>query len=135
MQDYFHDSVRHSVGVVGINTSAMIDALVLDKPCIGLITDRYQATQMRAQHFRHLLASGAMSVAKNAEECLCQLEALADGVDEKVSSRRAFVEEFVRPRGRDVAAGELAAAAVIRLGSGTPPKVVAAMSPAQILDL
>ncbi len=133
MQADFCNSVRHAVGVVGVNTSAMLDSLILDKPCVAIITDRYQDTQLRAQHFRHLLQSGVLLVANNATESVRQLERLAAGEDELREHRQRFVREFVRPHGTEFSAGRLVAAAVGELAKGTPGALVSKMSAEQLL--
>ncbi len=56
----FSDTLRLSVAAIGVNTTAMIDAVVVDKACIAMIRDEYGATQVRAERFRKLLEAGAV---------------------------------------------------------------------------
>ena len=135
MKASFYDSVRHAAAIVGLNTSAMIDILSLDQPCVAMIIDRYQDTQLRAQHFQHLLQAGVFHIARNTEECACQLEAIATGSDAHTEQRREFLAEFVRPHGLNVSAGELAAAAIVELGRGTPAASIAAAPPQELLRI
>ena len=88
----------------------MIDALILGRPCIALVTEQYEKTQTRAQHFRHLLDSEALHVARTTGAAVAQLEAVAAGRDDRAEARQAFLAEFVRPQGMETNAGELVAA-------------------------
>lgn len=119
MQADFQNSVQHATAVVGINTTAMIDTLALGHPCVAIIIDQYEKTQMRAEHFRHLFKSGALNVARGMNDAVAQLEAIASGDDNCAEARLAFLSKFVRPQGMDVNAGEMVAAAVAELGRGT----------------
>ncbi len=133
MQADFRDSVQHAAAIAGINTTAMIDALILGRPCVAIVTKQYEKTQLRAQHFRHLLDSEALNVARGVGEAVAQLEAVAAGQDDRAASRQAFLSEFVRPQGLDVNAGELGAAAVAKLGGGAKPRSVCDMPVEQLL--
>ena len=133
MQADFRDSVEHAAAIAGVNTTAMIDALILGRPCVAIITEQYEKTQMHAQHFRHLLDSGALNVAGGVGDAMEQLAAVASGCDDRAAARRAFLSEFVRPQGMHVNAGELAAAAVAKLGRGAKATTVCAMPVEQLL--
>ena len=135
MQSDFQNSVQHAAAIVGVNTSAMIDTLVLDRPCVALITGKYENTQMRAQHFQHLFDSGALNVARSMGEAVAQLEAVAAGNDDHAEARLAFLAKFVRPQGMNINAGEMVAAAVTELGRGTKATNLCEMPVKQILKV
>jgi hypothetical protein len=116
----FDDSLRHSVAVVGVNTTGMIDALVADRPVIAVLTERYAATQVRTVHFRHLLQAEVIEIARSSSDVPRQVLRVLDGQDARREARRRFVETFVRPRGLTRAAGELAACAIEALAQRRP---------------
>jgi hypothetical protein len=95
-----YDSLFHSSAVVGLNTSAMIEAGILDKPVLTLVLDEFAGGQQETLHFHYLRASngGLLHEAASLDEHLQQLSAAlqAKGGGEQV---RRFVERFVRPRG------------------------------------
>ncbi len=97
-QNYFH-SMFYSRAVVGVNTTAMIEAAVVDKPCVTILTERYQATQMGRGHFHHLLKADFLETAHGFGESAILIQHILAGEDEKASNRRKFVREFVRPCG------------------------------------
>jgi hypothetical protein len=115
-QSDFVNSVQHAVAAIGINTSGMIDNIILGRPCIALVVDRYSKTQNEAVHFGHLYNSGAMNIAKESADCVEKMANLLAGIDISSSKREGFVKTFVRPYGIQYAAGDLGATALELLG-------------------
>lgn len=95
-----YDSLHHSSAVVGLNTSAMIEAGILDKPVLSLVMEEFAGGQEDTLHFHYLRAAngGLLEEAHGFEEHVAQLAAAlrASGKDDRI---REFVERFVRPRG------------------------------------
>ena len=135
MQADFQNSVQHASAIVGINTTAMIDTLALGRPCVAIITEQYENTQMRAQHFQHLFDSDALNVARSMGAAVTQLESVASGHDDHAEARLAFLSKFLRPQGMDINAGELVAAALTELGRGTKATNLCEMTAKQILKV
>jgi hypothetical protein len=118
--DYF-DSIHHSRAVVGLNTSAMIEAAIVGRPVLTVLDPEYERVQQGTLHFRYLLevGGGLLTVARTLDEHAAQLErAIVDGDDGR--SRR-FVAEFVRPHGLDVVATPLFVDEVERFAAGSAP--------------
>ena len=111
----FHEMLFYSVAAVGINTSAMIDAIIAGKPVVSVVEEKYTKTQMQAQHYRHLLSSNAMELSHSSDEFLNILARLMRGEDRTKDARKKFVENFVRPRGLDALAGNMAAFEIEKL--------------------
>jgi hypothetical protein len=117
--DYF-DSLYYSAGVVGLNTSAFLEAAVVGKPVhTVLLPEISRDNQEGTLHFRYLLTvnGGLLRTVRSFDEHLALLAvSLApDGGGDERAGR--FVEGFVRPFGlaeaatpRFVAAVEEAAA-------------------------
>jgi hypothetical protein len=120
----FRATLEHAVAAVGINTSGMIDAVVADRPCIALMVPEYDATQRHALHFKYLLQAGTVELAESAASCAELLLAVMGGADSTRDARRRFVESFVRPGGRDVPAGLLAARAIELAAEGLAGDVI-----------
>jgi len=98
-----YDSLYHSAAVVGLNTSAMIEAGILGKPVCTINSEEFAGGQEQTLHFHYLLArnGGLVEVAATMDEHLRQVsEALAAPQAGATRSLR-FVESFVRPRGID----------------------------------
>ena len=114
-----YDSLFHSVAVVGLNTSAMIEAAIVGRPVYSIVTDESAGGQIGTLHFQHLLVEngGVVSVSPSFDEHVKQIHRAPDeSVEIAVRSRR-FLQEFVRPRGMDVAASEIMVGEIERAGS------------------
>ena len=110
--DYF-DSLFHSAAVVGLNTSAFLEAGILGRPVLAILPPEYEDNQEGTLHFRYLtdVAGGLLRVSRTPDEHQAQLaEALSASTATEV--HHGFVEAFLRPHGLDVAATPLFADAV-----------------------
>ena len=110
-QDYFH-SLAHSTAVVGINTSAFIEAAIVGRPVYTLVDDRFRATQEGTLHFAHL--ADVLVTARSWDEHLDQLAQVLADPDSRREPLERFVRSFVRPAGVDRPAAPLLADAVER---------------------
>jgi hypothetical protein len=115
----FFDSLAHSSAVVGVNTSALIEAAIVGKPVLTVVSDRFRGTQEGTLHFHYLLheRGGFLHVARDLDEHVRQLELALAGGAERADR---FVDAFVRPLGRDRAAAPLLADAIEALGRSRP---------------
>jgi hypothetical protein len=101
--DYF-DSLYYSRAVVGLNTSALIEAAIVDRPVHTILDPEYWQNQSGTLHFQYLTDPefGFLRVAATLDEHLEQLaRAMKYG---RAPENGRFVERFVRPGGRDVRA-------------------------------
>jgi hypothetical protein len=104
--DYF-DSMYYSAGVVGINTSAFIEAAVVGKPVHTVILDEISIdNQEGTLHFRYLLevGGGLLRVSRSLDEHVRSLASslAAPGGGDPRAAR--FVGGFVRPFGLETPA-------------------------------
>jgi hypothetical protein len=116
--DYF-DSIYHSGAVVGLNTSAMLEAGVVGRPVLTILAPEFRHFQMDRPHFRYLreVAGGLVHAADGLDEHVRLLRA-ALGSELGSSGRdRAFVREFLRPHGLDVEATPIFVDEIERLAS------------------
>jgi hypothetical protein len=117
--DYF-DSMYHAAAVVGLNTSALVEAAIVDRPVFTILLPEFSDNQEGTFHFHHLLSvgNGFLNVSRSLDEHAGQLaQALAGG---SLRPNRPFVEQFIRPRGVGTAATPVFVDAVEELGSGAP---------------
>ena len=100
--DYF-DSLYHSAAVVGLNTSAFIEAGIVGRPVLTLLLPEWHENQLGTAHFRYLFEAGGglIESSRSFDEHLVQLE---HAVTAPPAGPRPFVREFVRPHGLDVPA-------------------------------
>ncbi|MGE3274323.1 MAG: hypothetical protein AB7O67_04370 [Vicinamibacterales bacterium] len=135
-QEYF-DQLAQSAAVFGLNTTAFLEAVVADRPCLTIVADEFHGAQGRTGHFRHLLQGGFLEVSADAGEVARRVARILDGADERREGRRDFVRWFIRPCGDTTPAAGIVAdvierAALPHAGAATP--AVTALVPGLTLD-
>lgn len=118
------NTFRYSSAVVGINTSAMIEAAIVDRPCITIKASQYSASQAESGHFRHLLNGNFLEVADNFEHAALLIKNILEGKDRFAVQRKAFVSSFIRPNGVGRAVGPIITQALLLLAQGEHPDVI-----------
>ena len=118
----FYDSLAHSAAVVGVNTSALIEAAIVGKSVFTVVDGSFDDTQGGTLHFHYLRTEngGFLREARSLDEHVEQLRAgLRAGAADLEQTRR-FVSSFVRPRGVDRAATEVLADEIEHLMAVAP---------------
>jgi hypothetical protein len=121
--DYF-DSIYHSAGVVGINTSGLIEAGIVGRRSFTLLAPEFAATQGGTVHFGYLAEPGLLTIAHTIDEHHAQLASELQRPS-RPADFAAFVRDFVRPGGLDQPATPALARAIERLGGQTCTPVTA----------
>jgi hypothetical protein len=111
--NYF-DSLFHSAAVVGINTTALIEAGIVGRASFTLLAPEFAATQGGTLHFGYLTAPGFLRTAKTFDEHLAQLDAEVRQPSTPEKSA-PFIAQFVRPHGIGTPATPFVAAAIEEL--------------------
>jgi hypothetical protein len=111
-------SVGHSVAVVGINTTAMLEAAALGKPVLSVLDDTLRAGQVERIHFHYLtsVAGGLLTLANDLDEHVRHLSAILNGKRRYARKSKRFSNAFLRPpwpRRSPIRAFEIA---VLKLG-------------------
>ena len=96
-----YDSLYHCSAVVGLNTSAMIEAGIQGKPVHTLVTGAFAGGQEQTLHFEYLRADngGLLHEAGTFPEHVEQLDESLRRQEAARERSLRFVERFVRPRG------------------------------------
>ena len=121
--DYF-DSLYYSAAVVGLNTSAFLEAAVVGKPVLTVLDDEISRNNQEGTiHFRYLLEvnGGLLRTSRSFDEHLRQLaDSLAGEGGGDVKAAR-FVEGFIRPFGVAEAATPRFVDAIEQVAAMPPP--------------
>ena len=98
--DYF-DGLCHCAALVGINTSAMIEAAIAGRPVHTIALPEWRAMQDDLLHFRYLLPEhgGFLRKAGSFDEHVRLLGADLRDPSQAEARGRAFAESFLRPLG------------------------------------
>ena len=124
-QDYF-DSLYHSETVVGVNTTAMIEAAIVGRTVHSVLADEFRDTQGGTLHFRYLLSEngGFLRVAASLPEHARQVVETLRSPDIGRAACERFVSAFIRPRGLEAPTTPVLVEALERLAaSGRRPPV------------
>jgi len=113
--DYF-DALFHSAVVVGLNTSAFLEAGIVGRPTLAILPPEYHDNQEGTLHFRYLMdvSGGLVRVSRSLPEHLSQLSSVLASPG---AVNRDFVKSFLRPYGLDQSAAPRFADAVESLAS------------------
>jgi hypothetical protein len=119
---YYH-SMYYCAAVVGINTSAQIEAGILGRSVYTILTSDFAETQEGTLHFQHLtqVNGGLLHIAQTFEEHLEQIAQALESADEVCHKSQRFIEAFVRPYGLDVSATPFLVKEIEALGQAPAP--------------
>jgi hypothetical protein len=129
-EDYF-ESLYYSAAVVGITTSAFLEAAVVGRPVMSFYSDDLVPEHEASLHFQYLVDAehGLLTMAGSLEEHERQLASVLAGPPAGMLERqRRFVHHFIRPRGIDIPATSIVAEALERLPEA-PRRIAAATAP------
>ena len=101
--DYF-DSMYHAAAVVGLNTSAMIEAAIVGRPVHTVLLPEFWDNQEGTLHFHYLLdgPNALLRATRSLDDHARDLAGILEGRDPDPTRSARFVSAFVRPRGIDV---------------------------------
>ncbi|HJN47315.1 MAG TPA: helicase associated domain-containing protein [Acidobacteriota bacterium] len=118
----YYDSIFHSCGIVGINTSGQIEAGVVGRKVFTVRRPEFADSQAGTLHFHYLtdVGGGLVQVGDDLAEHLTQLQKHV-GSEEDGEAARRFVREFVRPHGLEVNATELFVKELVAQGETARP--------------
>jgi hypothetical protein len=98
-----YDSLHHAAAVVGLNTSAMIEAAIAGKPVHAILAEEFSGGQEQTLHFQYLRAGngGLLHEARTIDDHLQQLASTLRSGTVDCHRRKEFLEKFIRPHGLD----------------------------------
>jgi hypothetical protein len=98
--DYF-DSLFHAQAMVGVSTSALVEAAILRLPALTYVTGRFPA-QEGTLHFSYIAPGGEDGLVRVAHSWEEHLDQVADAIEAPERSEAridGFVAHFIRPNG------------------------------------
>ncbi len=104
--DAFRQSLVASCAVVGVNTTAMIEAAILRKPVLSVRDRAFDHSQRQTLHFAYVSndETGFVVTAESLTEHVAQLESILADDTAAVAAADRFTTRFVRPLGMTVPA-------------------------------
>ena len=103
--DYF-DSLFHATAVVGLNTSAMIEAAIVGRPVSTVLLPEFRDSQEGTVHFHYLLdgPNALLRATRSLQEHEHHIAEVLEGRHPDADRSARFVRHFVRPGAPDVSA-------------------------------
>jgi len=117
--DYF-ESLTYSSAVVGLNTSAFLEAAIVGRPVYTIVLPEHVENQEGTLHFEYLrsVGGGLLHESRSWDRHLSDLSDAVGRPEGALDERsQRFVEAFIRPHGRDVDATDRFVAAVTQVAS------------------
>ena len=113
----YYDALVYSRAVVGLCTSAFLEAAIAGRPVLTLLMPQYRIHQDGMAHFRYLLnvEGGLLHTATDVTAHLRDLSDVLAKSNERDERNRRFLAAFVRPQGLDTPATPTFVAAVKEL--------------------
>lgn len=133
--DYF-DSLYHAAAVVGINTSAMIEAAIIGRPVLTIRAREFTESHDGTLHFQYLRREhgGFLQEAPSLAEHLGQLERAIADPQTAQQANAGFVQRFIRPHGPERPCTPILVEAIERLAQETVlPSVPSSLHPGYAL--
>ncbi|HEY6507852.1 MAG TPA: hypothetical protein VIY56_07545 [Vicinamibacterales bacterium] len=102
----FRSSLAASSAVVGVNTTAMIEAAIMRRPVLSVRLDVFAHSQRETLHFGYVSEgeTGFVMVSDTLESHVGQLASVLADPGSAVAAGDRFVDRFVRPGGRQQSA-------------------------------
>jgi len=118
----YYDTLHHGAAIVGINTSAMIEAAIQDRPVFTIVDSSFDDTQTGTLHFRYLLPEngGHLQRANSLDEHARQLATALNR--NQAPSAQQFIKTFLRPQGVSSPSAPLLVAALEQLSVSNPAR-------------
>jgi hypothetical protein len=121
-QDDYFDSLYHSHAVIGLVTSAFLEAAIVGRSVHTLLLPEFEMYQEGVQHFRYLMEvdGGLLKVTRTFADHLAELSGVLARPAGRDEQNARFMRAFVRPFGLDVPATPAFVEAVEQIGSSVP---------------
>jgi hypothetical protein len=102
--DYF-DSMYHCSAVFGVNTTAFLEATIVDRPVHSVLAGEYATTQSASPQFQVMRPEnrGMLVLAESVDALARELAASLRDAGPARARNRTFRDHFLRPAGADVA--------------------------------
>lgn len=120
--NYF-DSMYHAAAVVGLNTSAMIEAAIVGRPVHTVLLPEFTDNQEGTVHFHYLLQgpNALLRATRSLDDHARDLAAVLEGRDSDPGRSARFVRTFVRPHGNETSSTTRVIEALEAVGTGPAP--------------
>ena len=108
------ETLTYSSACIGINTTAMIDSVVLGTPCITLIKKEFELGQSLTAHFKNIRKNNILPEVFNEKDA-CEKLAKIIKEGKNFINHTEFIKNFCRPQGNQISSGKMASQFILSL--------------------
>ena len=128
----FYDSVFHSLAVVGVNTTAMIESAIIGRCVLSVLAEEFDESQSNTIHFNYMKQEngGFLYLAKDLDEHIEHLQIILRDQGRMSRQIARFVAHFARPHGIETPCVPILARALAEL-----PQTAVKAPPASVATL
>ena len=109
-------TIKNSIATVGINTTAMVDSLILGTKCFAITKPEFYKNQLATYHFKTILNYNLLDIVESENECVKKIiNSKKD--DDFMEKREKFIIDFCRPLGINIEAGKISAKKIIEVNN------------------
>ena len=103
------ETIRYSDFTAGINTTAMIDSVILGTPCIAIVKEEFSLNQTLTPHFNKVLKQDIFIKISDEKNIINKINNFNETEKILITNKmNEFVINFCRPHGLNVPAGKKA---------------------------
>jgi hypothetical protein len=119
----YFDALHHCAAVVGINSSAMVEAAIVGRVVHTVLLPEWHDMQETLVHFTYLLRGrgGFLAESRSFDEHLTAMGTDLQSPADQLGRQRRFVEHFIRPQGTDEPSLPRLVQAIVELGRAPRP--------------
>ena len=120
-RDGYFDALYYAAAIVGLNTSALIEGAIVDRPLLTVLLPEFCENQTGTLHFRYLL-DGPKALLQAATDLESHVRQLDEALTGRLPNHNAdFVKRFIRPHGLASAATPVFVEALEAQAAAPPP--------------
>jgi hypothetical protein len=108
------ETISNSIATIGINTTAMLDSLILGSPAFAIVKPEFEKHQLSTYHFKQIIQYDLLNVVKSESEFIKILRNKSINYKKFEEKRNKFLKEFCRPNGVDKSAGSISAEIILK---------------------
>jgi hypothetical protein len=118
----FYDSVYHSLAVVGVNTTAMIESAIIGRCVLSVLAEEFNESQSNTIHFNYMKQEngGFLYLAASLDEHIEHLQVVLRDRERMSRQIAQFVAHFARPYGIEKPCVPILAQAIAALPHAAP---------------
>ncbi len=107
------ETISNSIATIGINTTAMLDSLILGSQAFALVKPEFEDHQLSTYHFKQIIDYDLLNIVRSESEFINIIRNKSIYNKKFEENRDKFLMEFCRPNGVNKSAGSISAEIIL----------------------